>query len=336
MCFSGEASYALVNITAVVEFLENVDPASLGLGGSDKVLAVGELAPIDPDLQRDLSSISAATTGSAAQVAAAQSRLRGKVSAVGELAVSGVNNVVGSGLGALRSLVNTGHALGGAAAEGLLVQLPGGVVGDMGGGAGGAGGATRPGGPPRRASAFSIASLTASVAGIGSRERSASGSALLGGSIGSTMGGGAGGSASSVGAGSSNSSIASSRTASEWGPRREMVEVSSRPGSIYEREDDSDDDDERDRGMRSSDDDDAGPADTRSLRSVRSVASSRRSSSYMPPTNVGNPSAGQERSERMSISERFARLGSGSGGGASTLEAGSPNSSSTSLPKVSC
>lgn len=35
--FSGEASYALVNVTAVVEFLENVDPGTLGLGGSDKV-----------------------------------------------------------------------------------------------------------------------------------------------------------------------------------------------------------------------------------------------------------------------------------------------------------
>lgn len=38
MCFSGESSYALVNVTAVVDFLENVNPGSLGLGGSDKVL----------------------------------------------------------------------------------------------------------------------------------------------------------------------------------------------------------------------------------------------------------------------------------------------------------
>lgn len=38
MCFTGESSYALVNVTAVVEFLENVDPRTLGLGDSDKVL----------------------------------------------------------------------------------------------------------------------------------------------------------------------------------------------------------------------------------------------------------------------------------------------------------
>jgi hypothetical protein len=35
-CFSGEASYALVNVTAVVEFLENVELESLGLGGKEK------------------------------------------------------------------------------------------------------------------------------------------------------------------------------------------------------------------------------------------------------------------------------------------------------------
>jgi hypothetical protein len=39
ICLTGEASYALVNLTAVVEFLEHVDLAELGLGGdSDKVI----------------------------------------------------------------------------------------------------------------------------------------------------------------------------------------------------------------------------------------------------------------------------------------------------------
>ena len=39
ICLTGEASYAIVNLTAVVEFLEHVDLAELGLGSdSDKVI----------------------------------------------------------------------------------------------------------------------------------------------------------------------------------------------------------------------------------------------------------------------------------------------------------
>lgn len=39
ICLTGEASYAIVNLTAVVEFLEHVAMAELGLGGdSDKVI----------------------------------------------------------------------------------------------------------------------------------------------------------------------------------------------------------------------------------------------------------------------------------------------------------
>jgi len=39
ICLTGEASYAIVNLTAVVEFLEHVDLAELGLGNeSDKVI----------------------------------------------------------------------------------------------------------------------------------------------------------------------------------------------------------------------------------------------------------------------------------------------------------
>lgn len=39
ICLSGEASYAIVNLTAVVEFLEHVGLAELGLGeDSDKVI----------------------------------------------------------------------------------------------------------------------------------------------------------------------------------------------------------------------------------------------------------------------------------------------------------
>jgi hypothetical protein len=38
ICLSGEASYAIVNLTAVVEFLENVDLAELGLTSTEKVM----------------------------------------------------------------------------------------------------------------------------------------------------------------------------------------------------------------------------------------------------------------------------------------------------------
>jgi hypothetical protein len=39
ICLTGEASYAIVNLTAVIEFLEHVDMVELGLGAeSDKVI----------------------------------------------------------------------------------------------------------------------------------------------------------------------------------------------------------------------------------------------------------------------------------------------------------
>ncbi len=38
ICLSGEASYAIVNLTAVIEFLEHVDLAELGLTSTEKVM----------------------------------------------------------------------------------------------------------------------------------------------------------------------------------------------------------------------------------------------------------------------------------------------------------
>lgn len=38
ICLSGEASYAIVNLTAVIEFLEHVDLAELGLTSAEKVM----------------------------------------------------------------------------------------------------------------------------------------------------------------------------------------------------------------------------------------------------------------------------------------------------------
>lgn len=238
-----------------------------------------ELPPIDFDLQKDL--LPSATSSSPAALAA-QSRLRDRVSQVGELATSGINNVVDSGLGALRSFIGTSQA----AADGLMVQVP-----SM---------PNVPGMRPtqtRRASAFSIASITASVAGIGSKER------------GLKDGGGAG---------SSN----------EWGAKREMVDVStsnnnasssSRPGSIYERVEGSGGSTDEEGSSGSGSDEDGElrawkrgggggggvtgtDADARSVRSVSSYRSGKTDSLQV----AGSPG---ERSERMSISERLATVG---------------------------
>jgi hypothetical protein len=196
------------------------------------------------------------------------------------------------------------------------------------GGKGGGGATARPG-AVRRTSTFSIASLTASVAGIASKERSRP---IDGASIKEPGG-----------------------APREWGPKREMVDVSSssRPGSIYESregrrsfeeeegEDEigSDEDGERGREEEGSDvDADADEAgdrfdDTRSIRSMKSVRSVRSvrsdklggggvvASSSPSPVDVGS------KGERMSLSERFAKLASSGG-------ALSPASESSSLPKV--
>lgn len=46
ICLTGEASYAIVNLTAVVEFLEHVNLSELGLGSdSDKVMSIEDLSP---------------------------------------------------------------------------------------------------------------------------------------------------------------------------------------------------------------------------------------------------------------------------------------------------
>lgn len=263
-----------------------------------------ELPPIDLDLQKDLSplssSTSSATSATSPQTALAlalQTRLRGRVTQVGELASSGLTNVVDSGLGALRSLIGTSQALGGAAAEGLMVQVPGAssmvaATGLMAG--------TRPPNA-RRASGFSIASITASVAGIGSKDRVA---------------------AKDANGGNGNGK--------EWGAKREMVDYSgggsssSRPGSVYDQID-SDEEGSSGTDRAASDVEDAPlpkkekEADTRSVRSV----SSFRSAVVGLPSSA-NLLGGGERAERMSISERLATVGSGGGGA----------SSPSSVPKV--
>ena len=248
--------------------------------------------------------------------AAAQSRLRGRVTQVSDFASSGLNNVAATGLGALRSLIENGQM----AAEGFMIQVPGVTSSNP----------TRPALLGRKTSGFSIANLATSVAGMaasaGGRAREGSISSLPGASPAIGSGPAAPGTAAGGGGGPG-----------EWGVKREMVDVSSRPGSIFERGEVSDND-ETD-GPRRSDASDDGEdeigairkdSDARSIRSTRSVGSTRSLGASLKAAE--GPPLVSPSSERLSISERFARMSTGgSTGGDSPVGLGSSNS----LPKVS-
>ena len=249
--------------------------------------------------------------------AAAQSRLRGRVTQVSDFASSGLNNVAATGLGALRSLIENGQM----AAEGFMIQVPG-VSSNP---------ATRPALLGRKTSGFSIANLATSVAGIAAsagRAREGSISSLSGASP--ALGSGAAGSSAATSGGGGGPG--------EWGVKREMVDVSSRPGSIFERGEASDDDNDADGDRRSDASDDGGDdevgalrkeSDARSIRSTRSVGSTRSLGTTLKDGGGGGPPLGSPSSERLSISERFARLSTG-GGDSSPVGLGVASS----LPKV--
>lgn len=147
VCQNGEASYAIVNMTAVIEFLERVNLAALGLA-SDEVLEDLPLSGLSlwDDKDADTASIITAST-----------RLRDRVSLVGEIAGSAADSankvlsgIVDSSWTSLRGLLAPNLALDPPAAENQ-----------------------RPALPARKGSAFSIASMSASVATLtgGTRER---------------------------------------------------------------------------------------------------------------------------------------------------------------------
>lgn len=191
ICLTGEASYAIVNLTAVVEFLEHVNLSELGLGSdSDKVMSIEDLSPIGLDYMGMDGG-----NGDAESIANASTRLRGRV---GEFAGSAagsankvISGVVDTSWSALRGLMGNPNA------------------GSPDGDEQAAGNNFRPGMRPRQASTFSLASVTASVANI------------------------------AAAAASRNRSRADSRVTEQvWGGNQELVEVSSRPGSIRERESD--------------------------------------------------------------------------------------------------
>ena len=110
----GEEGFCLINLLAVVEFLENVDLDALGLAGSARVLSVADLAPLPL-------SPAPFGDGSATSPVSAAARLRGRVNQqVEELAGSAgkvVFGVVDSSFSALRGLLSTPGAPGGLEVE---------------------------------------------------------------------------------------------------------------------------------------------------------------------------------------------------------------------------
>ncbi|KDQ19165.1 hypothetical protein BOTBODRAFT_52326 [Botryobasidium botryosum FD-172 SS1] len=148
----GEENFCLVNLMAVVEFLENVDLEALGLSSSDKVLSAGDLSPIP--LSRDGLDMSTSPLTTTA-------RLRGRVEQqVGELAGSAnkvIIGVVDSSFTALRGLLSPSlpEASIEEGEESIMRSAPGfGLL-------------------RRAGSGFSIANVTASLPGASAKKRDA-------------------------------------------------------------------------------------------------------------------------------------------------------------------
>ncbi|ODN99475.1 hypothetical protein L198_03319 [Cryptococcus wingfieldii CBS 7118] len=249
ICLTGEASYAIVNLTAVVEFLEHVNLNELGLGGEeDKVMSIDDLSPIGLGYMAE-------GNVDAASIASASSRLRGRVGEFAGTAAGSANKVISevmdSSWSAFRGFMgNNNVALNGEVDENALATSAEG---------------TRPGMRPRQASTFSLASVTASVAGI------------------------------AAAAAARNRSRATSRASEQvWGGTQELVEVSSRPGSIRERESDYPSSDEE-----SSEEDEE---------------SSEEEEPELKEKGKGQPQDGKEKDdtpkqERVSLSNRLASIG---------------------------
>jgi hypothetical protein len=292
ICLTGEVSYAIVNLTAVVEFLEHVDLAELGLGkDSEKVISVDDLSPIGLTYLDE-------SNADTASIASASSRLRGRVSQVGELAGSAAGSankvltgVVDSSWTALRGLINTNAAnMVGESPDEPVAELLSATSATS----------SRPGIPPRRASTFSLASVTASVANI----------------------------AAAAASGRDRSKSAASATESSWGGNREMVDVSSRPASIREVGEQSYSDDEEE---QESDDEESAESDAEVKHGHMRRSSDARSiisvSSMMSKEARKNE---EPKAERVSLSNRFAsmnvlgRLGSGAAPGEKASGAASP------------
>ncbi|GJJ11369.1 hypothetical protein Clacol_005601 [Clathrus columnatus] len=78
----GEEKYCLINLMAVVEFLEHVDMGALGLGDSDRIMSTGDLSPItlthnpaDPTLTKILSKRVNQQVGELAELAGSAGKM---------------------------------------------------------------------------------------------------------------------------------------------------------------------------------------------------------------------------------------------------------------------
>ncbi|GJE90337.1 vacuolar sorting protein 9 (VPS9) domain-containing protein [Phanerochaete sordida] len=208
----GEESYCLINLMAVAEFLENVDLAALGLGESEKnVISTAELTPIT--LNRPGSQTSTALAANATL----RGRVEQQVDAIAGSANKVISGVVDSSFGVLRAFL-PGTQPDGTAADADSEAQPRFTL-------------------LRRDTAFSIASLAASLPGASIR---------------------------------SKTPVLSHEEAGQ-----QLVEVPSRPASIRSTrapsssEDDSEDEDEE------GDDEEEEEHDARSIRSFESMMSSR-------------------------------------------------------------
>ncbi|WVQ95627.1 hypothetical protein IAU59_002725 [Kwoniella sp. CBS 9459] len=278
ICLTGEASYAIVNLTAVVEFIEHVDLAELGLGGdSDKVMSIDDLSPIGLNYLDE-------SNADAASIASASSRLRGRVFQVGEMAGTAagsankvLSGVVDSSWTALRGLMSTGAnpQPESGEASGTEPSTNPAAAGETGG---------RPGLRPRQASTFSLASVTASVASI------------------------------AAAAAARNRSRANSRASAPehvWSGNQELQEVTSRPASVRERGD-------RENEYITSDDETEDEDDSQSEGEGEGGKSGRRhgrmrstSSAISTSTSKSNAILGRDEQpkERVSLSNRLASIG---------------------------
>jgi len=300
---TGEASYAIVNLTAVVEFLEHVELSQLGLGDeSDKVIRY--VQPEEPRgvlIHRsveDLTPISLnyldESNADTASIASASSRLRGRVFQVGEMAGSAADSankvltgVVDSSWTALRGLIASPNSNNPADSDGAESVPP---LGDA-----------RPGMRPRQASTFSLASVTASVATIAaaaaSRSRSRANSRA-------------------------SNLVNPAKEEYVWKGNEEMVEVPSRAASIRDKDKDRQTTDHCSDSSDGSESEDEGRldmgigkktrerrrSDTRSIMSVSSALSRVKSRD----TQAGDKEKRdreEEGRDRVSISDRLASIG---------------------------
>lgn len=279
ICLTGEASYAMVNLTAVVEFLEHVDLAELGLGGeSDKVMSVADLSPIGLNYLDE-------SNPDAQSIASASSRLRGRVFQVGELAGSAagsankvITGVIDSSWSAVRGLIGT-TAVGAEDDRDSTTT-----------------GATRPATRGRQVSSFSLANVTASVANIAAAAAATTQAAARS---------------------RASSRAVEPPPTQQWQGNQEMIDVISRPQSIkehdkeeYPSDSESDSADTEGSAENRPDPFTAGRTDTRALSDARSIKSV---SSMLSKEGRRDDAARVSLSDRLANIGGFGRVTSGSG-----------------------